>query len=152
MRNLGKGVVEFKKPVALDSESKYPTLKLVIVPYHKDGSSYRYQTSLPSYETVPFSSVIMKVTMTVNDCENVYVLNEDDQKALSEFEKNVSTKKPNRNIAKNSQASHKKHTKTKSIESSEGRVVITTGNPSKDSDPDCRRSGRVRRMVLYEAE
>ncbi len=29
----------------------------------------------------------MKVTMTVNDSENTYYLNEDDQKALSEFEK-----------------------------------------------------------------
>ncbi len=48
MRNLGKSVAEFKKPVALDSQSKYPTLKLNIIPYHKDGSSYRYQTSLPS--------------------------------------------------------------------------------------------------------
>ena len=151
MRNLGRGAIEFKRPVALDSQSKYPELKLIIKPYHKDGDCYQYNTSVPNYETVSFTSVVMKVTMTVKDCKNEYTLNEDDKAALAEFERNVSAKKnQRRQNVRNSRASHERH--TKSIESSEGRVVITTESVKDSDNPDCRRSHRVRRMVLYEAE
>ena len=60
MQNLGRGAIEFKRPVALDSQSKYPELKLIIKPYQKDGDSYQYNTSVPNYKTVSFTLVVMK--------------------------------------------------------------------------------------------
>lgn len=125
---------------------------MIIIPYHKDGDCYRYNISVPNYETVSFASVVMKVTMTVKDNRNEYALNEDEKTALAECERNVSAKKnQRRQNVRNSQASHER--RKNSIESTEGRVVITTESVSKDSDnPDCRRSHRVRRMVMYEAE
>ncbi len=142
-----RNVVEFKKPVSLFKQAKYPNLNLAVNFYVKNDAGYIYDVAKVNSGAVSLNSVIIKVKLILKE-NGKFFLNANDARSLNEFEENISKKnnqKPSRRV--HSAAPLQKKV-LNSVVSTEGRVVLVSNNePNKDDS--CRRQQRI---VMYKAE
>ncbi len=156
MRNKAKSYVEFKNPISLDSQAKYPNLVLSVAFYERNlNGEYVYDVSHSVIYTASLNQVIMKVALTLNE-NGLYSINQADEKSLEEFKKNIIKKKSLSKASRNSMKGKKSSSGKSSVETDgEGRIVIVTAPTTADDlgqDDNIRRSQRSRRVVLYEAD
>jgi hypothetical protein len=138
IRNEGsRGMIEYKRPVAIADTDKFPKLRILVSMYEKRDSLYVFTA-----EKVEFTlwNIAMGVKLEYQPDSDTYVLDCDDQADLATFLQQqapaVRTKR---------QASRKRNTET--LGDAEGRMV-TTVTPEASTE-GCRRSRRTRRVVAY---
>ncbi len=149
MRNKAKNFVEFKKPVSLNAVSQYPNLELAINFYTQKGEEYAYETFDVTPVKIGIRSIILKIKLTLNE-HGRYILDPNDMQSIKEFENTMIKKKTKKSQSANTTAASMP---SNSVVATEGRVVIETrGREGIKPNDDRRRSQRMRRLVMYEAQ
>ena len=100
MRNKGKRVVEYKRPVSLKQVDKYKNLHFIANLYKQDGQSYSYDDDICNKE-FPFSDIIMKTTLW-SEGNGQFSLPSDEKLKLAEFLSNVNRKKSSKGTTSSS--------------------------------------------------
>ena len=144
MRNMGRGTVEYKKPISLKQPDLYPKLKILTNLYTKVGNTFIYSHGkITEFSIV---NVIAKVKLSIND-DKSFNLSRNDEEVLTEFIQNVTQK--------SQRVNSRCRNKSSSAESraADGRaVVVVDGNSSGDVEGGQGRSRRQRRAIFFEVQ
>ena len=147
MRNHTKGFVEYRKPISLAETKKYPNVVLLLNLYCPDEDSYVYAAAVDQSFEYKLENIIMKVNLSIQD-DGKYSLDGRDKHSLKEFLQNVAQKRKKRNNVRLNASANQQQ-----LGSAEGRVVVhmeSQMSPCTGKDTN-RRSGRKRRVIVYEA-
>ena len=156
IRNRGRSVVEYRRPVNLDNMEKYPNLWVLTNIYEQHGSTYTYTTSNTNVE-FQFSTIILKVSLECT-ADGKFKLEDSDKKKLDEFLDHV--KKPSLQNKRNKSSSascnqRRQPSRSHAAVEGEGRIVLhdePNHEQVNDSNEGLRRSGRRRRFIIYEQD
>ncbi len=121
--------------------------------YNIASDEYSYGISGVSPVNIGFDSVIMRVKLHFLE-HGTFSLDESDKKVLQEFEDNIAKRAHKRN--NKSQTTERRavsRVPSHSAVAADGRVVVVSrADAENDQNENFRRSQRMRRLILYEAE
>lgn len=88
MRNRGRGVTEYLKPVNLDEIDRYPNLEIITNPYVKEpDGSYQYIES-GKHQEFQFCNIIRRVELDILE-NGRFKSSPTDQESLTQFLNNL---------------------------------------------------------------